>query len=145
MIDTGMCFNSTQNHRFDIRFSLFKGGLILEGFSSPATIYPESTNVTSRNHFYSIFQSRSFDLRSKQMPIFMYCLKKDTLQPLTNLPSLFSKKFVSTYIRVRHIFLDFKVSRYVYWRPQFLEYLGTLSLKFQKARTKIEVVLSLPS
>jgi hypothetical protein len=33
----------------------------------------------------------------------------------------------------------------VYWRPQFPEYLGTLSLKFQKARTKIEVVLSLPS
>ena len=32
----------------------------------------------------------------------------------------------------------------VYWRLQFLEYLGTLSLKFQKARTKIEVVLSLP-
>ena len=33
MIDTGMCFNSTQNHRFYIRFSFFKGGLILEGFS----------------------------------------------------------------------------------------------------------------
>ena len=30
------------------------------------------------------------------------------------------------------------------WRLQFLEYLRTLSLKFQKARTKIEVVLSLP-
>ena len=33
----------------------------------------------------------------------------------------------------------------VYWRLQFLGYLRTLSLKFQKARTKIEVVLSLPS
>ena len=33
----------------------------------------------------------------------------------------------------------------VYWRLQFFEYQGTLSLKFQKARTKIEVVLSLPS
>ena len=33
----------------------------------------------------------------------------------------------------------------IYWRLQFLEYLRTLSLKFQKARTKIEVVLSLPS
>ena len=32
----------------------------------------------------------------------------------------------------------------VLWRLQFLEYLRTLSLKFQKARTKIEVVLSLP-
>ena len=32
----------------------------------------------------------------------------------------------------------------VYWRLQFLGYLRTLSLKFQKARTKIEVVLSLP-
>ena len=32
----------------------------------------------------------------------------------------------------------------VLWRLQFLEYLGTLCLKFQKARTKIEVVLSLP-
>ena len=33
----------------------------------------------------------------------------------------------------------------VLWRLQFLEYLRTLSLKFRKARTKIEVVLSLPS
>ena len=32
----------------------------------------------------------------------------------------------------------------VYWRLQFLEYLRTLSLKFQNARTKIEVVLTLP-
>ena len=32
----------------------------------------------------------------------------------------------------------------VLWRLQFLEYLRTLHLKFQKARTKIEVVLSLP-
>ena len=32
----------------------------------------------------------------------------------------------------------------VYWRLQFLGYLRTLSLKLQKARTKIEVVLSLP-
>ena len=32
----------------------------------------------------------------------------------------------------------------VYWRLQFLEYLRTLSLKFQKARTKIEGVLTLP-
>ena len=32
----------------------------------------------------------------------------------------------------------------VLWRLQLLEYLRTLSLKFQKARTKIEVVLSLP-
>ena len=30
------------------------------------------------------------------------------------------------------------------WRLQFMEYLKTLRLKFQKARTKIEVVLSLP-
>ena len=29
-------------------------------------------------------------------------------------------------------------------KQQFLEYLRTLSLKFQKARTKIEVVLTLP-
>ena len=32
----------------------------------------------------------------------------------------------------------------VYWRIQFLGYLRTLSLKFQKARNKIEVVLTLP-
>ena len=32
----------------------------------------------------------------------------------------------------------------VLWRLQFLGYLRTLSLKFQKARTKIEVVLTLP-
>jgi hypothetical protein len=32
----------------------------------------------------------------------------------------------------------------VLWRLQFLGYLRTLSLKFQKVRTKIEVVLSLP-
>ena len=32
----------------------------------------------------------------------------------------------------------------ILWRLQFLEYLRTLCLKFQKAWTKIEVVLSLP-
>ena len=32
----------------------------------------------------------------------------------------------------------------VLWRLKFLGYLRTLSLKFQKARTKIEVVLTLP-
>ena len=32
----------------------------------------------------------------------------------------------------------------VYWRLQFLGYLRTLNLKFQKAQTKIEVVLTLP-
>ena len=32
----------------------------------------------------------------------------------------------------------------VAWRLQFLEYLRTLSLKFQKTLTKIEVVLALP-
>ena len=32
----------------------------------------------------------------------------------------------------------------VLWRLQFLKYLRTLRLKFQKARIKIEVVLSLP-
>ena len=32
----------------------------------------------------------------------------------------------------------------IYLLIQFLEYLRTLSLKFQKARTKIEVVLALP-
>ena len=32
----------------------------------------------------------------------------------------------------------------VYWRLQFLGYLRTLNLKFQKALTKIEVVLTLP-
>ena len=32
----------------------------------------------------------------------------------------------------------------VLWRLQFLEYLRTFSIKFQKARTKIEIVLSLP-
>ena len=31
-----------------------------------------------------------------------------------------------------------------YWKLQFLGYLRTLSLKLQKARTKIEVVLTLP-
>ena len=49
--------------------------------------------------------------------------------------------FQSKHNRVRHIFLDFKV----YWSLQFLGYSRTLSLKFQKAGTKIEVVLSLPS
>ena len=32
----------------------------------------------------------------------------------------------------------------IYWLIQFLEYLRTLSLKFQKAWTKIEVVVGLP-
>ena len=32
----------------------------------------------------------------------------------------------------------------IYWPLQFLGYLRTLSSKFQKARTKIEVVLTLP-
>ena len=37
-----------------------------------------------------------------------------------------------------------KFSIKVLWRLQFLEYLRTLSLKFQKTRTKIKVVLSVP-
>ena len=37
-----------------------------------------------------------------------------------------------------------KFGKKVLWRLQVLEYLRTLHLKFQKARTKIEVVLSLP-
>ena len=41
-------------------------------------------------------------------------------------------------------FLDFEVHIKVLWSLQFLGYLRTLSLKFQKARTKIEVVLALP-
>ena len=48
------------------------------------------------------------------------------------------------YIRVCHIFLDFKVSRYIEGYSFWSTYLRTLSLKFQKAQTKIEVVLSLP-
>ena len=58
--------------------------------------------------------------------------------------NIFKKINVCRYIRVSHIFLDFKVHIKVYRRLQFLEYLRTLSLKFQKARTKIEVVLTLP-
>ena len=41
-------------------------------------------------------------------------------------------------------FFDFKSVIKVLRRLQILEYLRTLCLKFQKARTKIEVVLSLP-
>ena len=44
---------------------------------------------------------------------------------------------VHTYIRG---FTKFGIE--VLWRLQFLKYLRTLSLKFQKARTKIKVVLS---
>ena len=40
------------------------------------------------------------------------------------------------------IFLDFKVSRYIEGYCQFWWYLTTLYLKFQKAWTKIEVVLT---
>ena len=65
--------------------------------------------------------------------------------------SLFGKKKVGIriqklcmYIRWFRTFLDFKVHIKVLWRLQFLEYSRTLSLKFQKARTKIEVILSLP-
>ena len=47
--------------------------------------------------------------------------------------------FVSVYFRG---FTKFCIK--VAWSLQFLGYLRTLSLKFQKARTKIEVVLSLP-
>ena len=43
----------------------------------------------------------------------------------------------------------FKIFRHegikVLWRLQFMEYLRNLHLKFQKARTKTEVFLSLPS
>ena len=59
--------------------------------------------------------------------------------------------------RIRHQILEvriFKSNIYtrgftkfgvkVLWRLQFLEYLRTLSLKFQKSQTKIEVVLTLP-
>ena len=48
------------------------------------------------------------------------------------------------YTRVCHIFLDFKVSRYIEGYSFWSTYLRTLSLKIQKARTKIEAVLSLP-
>ena len=47
--------------------------------------------------------------------------------------------YLCTYIRG---FTKFGIK--VLWRLQCLEYLRTLRLKFQKARTKIEVVLSLP-
>ena len=50
-----------------------------------------------------------------------------------------AKKTKNMYIRGFTKF-GIKVSR----RLQFLEYLRTLHLKFQKARTKTEVVLSLP-
>ena len=46
-----------------------------------------------------------------------------------------------TYMYIRG-FTKFDIK--VLWRLQFLEYLRTLRLKFQKARIKIEVVLSLP-
>ena len=47
------------------------------------------------------------------------------------------------YINTFRDFTKFGIE--VLWRLQFLEYLRTLSLKFQKAWTKIEVVLTLPS
>ena len=50
--------------------------------------------------------------------------------------------FMSLYILYIRGFTKFGIK--VLWRLQFLEYLRTLRLKFQKARTKIEVVLSLP-
>ena len=49
------------------------------------------------------------------------------------------RNYWSMYIRG---FTKFGIT--VLWRLQFLEYLRTLHLKFQKTRTKIEVVLSLP-
>jgi hypothetical protein len=61
-------------------------------------------------------------------------------QSLWLLHLLIFVSIISTYIRVIQ-----KFGIKVYWRLQFSEYLGTLSLKFQKARTKTEVVLSLPS
>ena len=49
--------------------------------------------------------------------------------------------YLSTYTYIRGFT---KLGIKVLWRLQVLEYLRTLHLKFQKARTKIEVVLSLP-
>ena len=51
------------------------------------------------------------------------------------------KNHASSHIYIRG-FTKFGIK--VLLRLQFLEYLRTLSLKFQKARTKIEVVLILP-
>ena len=51
-----------------------------------------------------------------------------------NLFTVLFKLQRGVYIRWFRIFLDFKVSRYILWRLQVLEYLRTLSLKFQKAR-----------
>ena len=48
-------------------------------------------------------------------------------------------KYFSTYIRG---FTKFGIK--ILWRLRFLEYMRTKRLKFQKAWTKIEVVLSLP-
>ena len=47
-------------------------------------------------------------------------------------------------IRNRYIRVFTKFGIELLWRLQFLEYLRTLHLKFQKARIQIEVVLSLP-
>ena len=48
---------------------------------------------------------------------------------------------VSSWLYIRG-FTKFGIK--VAWRLQFLEYLRTLSLKFPKSRTKIEVLLALP-
>ena len=49
--------------------------------------------------------------------------------------------YITKFVTVRG-FTEFGIK--VLWRLQFLKYLRTLHLKFQKARTKIEVFLSLP-
>ena len=105
MIDTGMCFNSTQNHRFDIRFSLFKGGLILEGFSSSPLFYPESTNVLSGNYRYFIFlQRKSFYLRKNKCQYSHYSNKRDVT--LTNFEKNPPSMFIDFIIKVSDIIAE---------------------------------------
>ena len=74
--------------------------------------------------------------------IIIFLLRHSSWRPIKRISTkknLMDIRHLTTYIRGCQKF-GFKV----YWRLQFLGYLRTLSLKFQKAWTKIEVVLNLP-
>ena len=69
--------------------------------------------------------------------------KQDAAYP-SNSIQLGNKAISGSYIFIRWFRIFQLQGIKILWWLQILEYLRTLSLKFQKAQTKIEVVLSLP-
>ena len=109
--------------------------------------YPNGKSVAyGEIYFMHLHQRRSvktflFSPRAREGPgaeMTRLRTEKQGLKPFFLLWKIF--KWQKMYIHLGDVIL--LLPRYT---DQFLEYLRTLSLKFQKAPTKIEVVLALPS